>query len=172
MQRSADLVAAALFDLADGIVDRAQAVRHGGPEDLAAGVAHLGQFLGGKHVDDGPAHLTDVSGRGRLELSHASVGEHRRQAWYDGHTPTEPTADSVRLADELRALETGRSPAQFLATNGTGLKVPGLYSWWVDQPGADDLSRGLQHPPAAGLIYAGLAGATRWPSGSKSTNTL
>jgi hypothetical protein len=24
----------------------------------------------------------------------------------------------------------------------------------------------------AGLIYAGLAGATRWPSGKRSTNTL
>jgi hypothetical protein len=48
----------------------------------------------------------------------------------------------------------------------------GLYSWWVGAEGAADLSRGLGHPLAAGLIYAGQAGATRWPSGRRSANTL
>ncbi len=45
-------------------------------------------------------------------------------------------------------------------------------SWWVDAAGAADLSRGLGLAVPAGLIYAGLAGATRWPSGKRSTNTL
>ncbi|MGZ4553340.1 MAG: GIY-YIG nuclease family protein, partial [Mycobacteriaceae bacterium] len=48
----------------------------------------------------------------------------------------------------------------------------GLYSWWVDQGGADDLSRALRLTVECGLIYAGLAGATRWPSGKRSNNTL
>jgi len=33
----------------------------------------------------------------------------------------------------------------------------------VDASGAVDLSRGLGSPIQPGLIYAGLAGATRWP---------
>ena len=50
--------------------------------------------------------------------------------------------------------------------------VPGLYSWWVDLPGATELTLGLGHKVDAGLIYAGQAGATRWPSGQRSSNTL
>jgi hypothetical protein len=50
--------------------------------------------------------------------------------------------------------------------------VPGLYSWWVDPEGAVDLSTGLGLSLHPGLIYAGLAGATRWPSGRRSSNTL
>lgn len=64
------------------------------------------------------------------------------------------------------------SPTDFVARGPDGLRVPGLYSWWVDEPGAVDLSAGLGHAIRAGLIYAGLAGATRWPSGRRSTNTL
>jgi hypothetical protein len=52
------------------------------------------------------------------------------------------------------------------------LATPGLYSWWVDQEGARHLSIGLRHELKAGLIYAGQAGATRWPSGRRSDNTL
>jgi hypothetical protein len=50
--------------------------------------------------------------------------------------------------------------------------TPGLYSWWVDEPGASALTLGLGHPVDAGLIYAGQAGATRWPSGRRSSMTL
>jgi hypothetical protein len=46
-----------------------------------------------------------------------------------------------------------------------------MYSWWVDDAGARDLSAGLEHDIAPGLIYAGLAGATR-KSGAASSNTL
>ena len=48
---------------------------------------------------------------------------------------------------------------------------PGLYSWWGDETAraliADQI--GISAPP---LIYAGQAGATRWPSGRRSTATL
>ncbi len=49
---------------------------------------------------------------------------------------------------------------------------PGLYSWWVDEAGAADLSRGLGLTIEPGRIYAGQAGATYWPSGKVSDNTL
>lgn len=78
--------------------------------------------------------------------------------------------------DALVALLTDRTgavcPTTFLAGDRRTLSVPGLYSWWADGDGAADLSRGLDLPVSAGLVYAGLAGATRWPSGKRSTNTL
>lgn len=42
----------------------------------------------------------------------------------------------------------------------------------IDGEGAEDLSRGLGEVVEPGLIYAGLAGATRARSGRRSTNTL
>lgn len=51
-------------------------------------------------------------------------------------------------------------------------RAPGLYAWWVDGPGARALSVGLSEPLSPGLIYAGQAGATRWPSGKPSPATL
>jgi len=49
---------------------------------------------------------------------------------------------------------------------------PGLYCWWVDASGAAALTLGLGHRVDAGLLFAGQAGATRWPSGRPSPNTL
>ena len=72
------------------------------------------------------------------------------------------------LSDPSRAL----SPQELLGRGPQGLLAPGLYSWWVDDQGAADLSGGLGHPVQGGLIYAGQAGATRWPSGKRSQNTL
>jgi hypothetical protein len=46
-----------------------------------------------------------------------------------------------------------------------------MYSWWVDDAGAGDLAAGLGHAVDPGLIYAGLAGATR-KGGASSSNTL
>jgi hypothetical protein len=83
-----------------------------------------------------------------------------------------PRIDAAPFVAGLLAGETGRTPAQFLATRGADLKVPGLYSWWIDRLGADDLTLGLRQPVSPGLVYAGLAGATRWPSGTRSTNNL
>lgn len=80
------------------------------------------------------------------------------------------TVDSMvaMLLDESAAI----TPTEFLGTQRSALSAPGLYSWWVDADGAAELSIGLGMTIRAGLIYAGLAGATRWPSGKRSRNTL
>lgn len=79
-------------------------------------------------------------------------------------------------ADRFAVLLTDPSRAEpvpaFLSRGKSELCHPGLYSWWVDSPGADELTDGLGVRLSQGLIYAGLAGATRWPSGKRSTNTL
>ena len=73
-----------------------------------------------------------------------------------------------RLRDESRAVP----PERFRRDASAELRRPGLYSWWVDAAGAGELSAGVGFRVAIGLIYAGLAGATRWPSGKQSGNTL
>jgi len=76
--------------------------------------------------------------------------------------------EAVRcLADE-----TARLLARDWPGDPSGLDQCGLYSWWVDSAGARHLSAGLGHEVSAGLIYAGQAGATKWPSGRRSTATL
>jgi hypothetical protein len=52
------------------------------------------------------------------------------------------------------------------------LDGPGLYAWWVDAAGAAALARGLGMHVSSGRIYAGQAGATKWPSGKAGNNTL
>jgi hypothetical protein len=52
------------------------------------------------------------------------------------------------------------------------VRLPGLYSWWCDPDGAAIVTVGLGHTVEPGLIYAGLAGATRSRSGRRSTNTI
>jgi len=74
----------------------------------------------------------------------------------------------TRLLDTSAAI----SPDEFLLAGRTATDRPGLYSWWVDRPGAAALSSGVRMIVGPGLIYAGLAGATRWPSGQRSKNTL
>lgn len=119
--------------------------------------------------------------RATLRLPLAGLGMGRRLQWYaarNGSTgakpvsaaPESPSADAV-VADLLDG-DSAVSPGAFLASDRRALAVPGLYSWWVDAAGALDLARGLGEPIRPGLIYAGLAGATRWPSGRRSTNTL
>lgn len=104
-----------------------------------------------------------------------------RLAWYSSSQlpaadrllqPEIDASEVQRMVDALRDDSTALTPSAFLATGGAGLKVPGLYSWWVDHEGASTLSHGLELELAPGLIYAGLAGATHWPSGKRSTNTL
>lgn len=94
----------------------------------------------------------------------------RRLSWYlrrEGAGPTEGPAVVSRLRDG----ESARALSVVLETGGAGLRMPGLYSWWVDREGAADLSSGLGHRVEPGLLYAGLAGATR-SGGSTSSNTL
>ena len=80
--------------------------------------------------------------------------------------------DINELVRSLRENSLALSPREFIAAGSHGRSVPGLYSWWVDEEGARELSKGLGQSLNSGLIYAGLAGATRWPSGKKSSNTL
>ena len=63
-------------------------------------------------------------------------------------------------------------PARDWPAGLTCLDLPGLYAWWADEAGAADLSRGLGVTIAPERIYAGQAGATYWPSGKVSDNTL
>lgn len=113
----------------------------------------------------------------RAPLQHLRQGE--QLAWYGGDRPSvEAGNDGGRvppvehlvagLADESEAV----TPEQLLRSRSPDLDLPGLYSWWVDADGGRELSRGLGHDIAPGLIYAGQAGATRWPSGRMSGNTL
>jgi hypothetical protein len=80
--------------------------------------------------------------------------------------------DVAKYVDALRDNSSAMSPDAFIAQGKAAVDRPGLYSWWVDDIGANDLTRGLGLPVTPGLIYAGLAGATRWPSGRQSKNTL
>lgn len=103
------------------------------------------------------------------------LGNGERLAWYnalaEGVAAVEDFDDESfveRLLDVTLAL----APNDFLAAGRQATDAPGLYSWWADEDGAADISEGLGLRVEPGLIYAGLAGATRWPSGKRSANTL
>jgi hypothetical protein len=125
-------------------------------------------------------HLAAKGAQLLTPLAGLSVGH--RLSWYDKHAEPSAPRDRTRARTDqdaassfvaaLRDRSGAVSPDDLLAGRGTGLQQPGLYSWWVDETGAADLTAGLGSPIEAGLIYAGLAGATRWPSGRRSTNTL
>ncbi len=70
----------------------------------------------------------------------------------------------------------GEWPAGLEAAGGTSADRPGLFALWVDEAGAADLTRGLAPgrdlTVAPGRVYAGQAGATKWPSGRASDDTL
>lgn len=102
------------------------------------------------------------------QLHGLSIG--RRLSWYLNHQQPQPV-DLGDVVSRLRDSSSARSLSDVLATSGAGLRSPGLYTWWVDGAGADHLTAGLGHPIQAGLIYAGLAGATK-SGGSASSNTL
>jgi len=137
---------------------------------------------GSAYIDPIRAGVMQAGGHLVEPLAGLTLGQ--RLSWYNLHmrhpenhaTPLvavpAPATDVSGLVDHLRDETSSQSPAEFLATNGAGLRTPGLYSWWVDSTGAHDLTVGLEHIIDPGLIYAGLAGATRSRSGRKSTNTL
>ncbi|TKJ28329.1 hypothetical protein A6V29_02710 [Blastococcus sp. CCUG 61487] len=99
----------------------------------------------------------------------AGLRQGERLAWY-GAAP-EPDEDDVPDVAPLLDASNSVPPAQFLADGRTAAARPGLYSWWVDQAGAHDLSAGLGHRVTPGLVYAGRAGGVR-PNGEASANTL
>jgi len=94
----------------------------------------------------------------------------RRLSWYLQHGSGARRGGND-VAEQLRDRSRAVALDDLLASGGAGLRSSGVYSWWVDEAGAQDLRRGLGHEVAAGLIYAGLAGATR-KGGAKSSNTL
>ncbi len=83
-------------------------------------------------------------------------------------------ATDAEVEAALQALDglPQRERASTWPADPRGLDSPGLYSWWVDGVGAADLSNGLGHTVNAGRIYAGLTGATKWPSGTTGKATL
>jgi hypothetical protein len=78
------------------------------------------------------------------------------------------------LADALGALSERphRISAAAFPAGLAGLDQPGLYSWWVDEAGAADLSRGLRVDLVGGRIYIGQAGADSAKAGIPSASTL
>jgi hypothetical protein len=105
----------------------------------------------------------------RLSEPLAGLRQGERLAWarYHGVPDDARPAGIDVLLDPARAV----SPDAFLAKGSEGLTAPGLYTWWVDDAGAADLTRGTGHPVAPGLVYAGKAGGHR-PDAVPSTATL
>ena len=126
--------------------------------------------------------LLEAKGATTVEpLRGLSMGQ--RLSWYSTGSLVVPSAtddaavstahgDAESFVTHLTDSSQSLHSFEFLALDGVGLRTPGLYSWWVGKNGADDLSKGLGAELAPGLIYAGLAGATRRPSGKRSRNTL
>lgn len=154
------------------VVEKLQAV-HGPVEGTTIEV-----HAGAAYVHAISALLEAAGAHVVLPLAGLTMGERLR--WYNCNAhlqqstdgPQLPRCEADALVEALGDEEGARRPSEFLATEGAGLRTPGLYSWWVDGPGAMKLSAGLRHEISPGLIYAGLAGATRTRTGRKSTNTL
>jgi hypothetical protein len=131
--------------------------------EIHAGADYLGVIR--PHLDARGATVIDPLNK----LTHG-----QRLAWYGTAEPVQAVGEVDdqliigRLLDQSAAV----APSAFLAAGSVAANSPGLYSWWIDDQGAADVSRGLGLPFQPGLIYAGLAGATRWPSGTRSRSTL
>ena len=145
---------------------------------LAAAGALEGQVVevhaGAAYADAIRPHLLEAGACVVEPLAGLTLGQ--RLAWYGapdgGATSGTETPSATLLVARLARSESALTPQDFLATRGAGFGGPGLYSWWVDDAGAHDLTEGLGHRVDSGLIYAGLAGATRSRTGKKSSNTL
>ena len=97
----------------------------------------------------------------------------RTSAQVPGAPPGRSRPAPADLAAALEALH--RDPVKVGLPHYESLRDisrPGLYSWWVDESGAEQVAHGLQATVEAGLIYVGQAGATQWPSGKRRTATL
>jgi hypothetical protein len=127
--------------------------------DVHAGAEYIGPLEDALSASG--ARVTD-------QLKGLSFG--RRLSWYLQH-PGAQVSNEREVVSKLRDRRAARALSDVLATGGIGLRTPGMYSWWIDEVGAADLTSGLGHQVEAGLVYAGLAGATR-SGGSSSSNTL
>lgn len=144
---------------------------------VAAQLEHAVGSLDGLFVDvhAGAAYVDSVEDA--LQRNGAQVIDQlkglsfgRRLSWYLQHERAS-ASEGPGIVSQLRDGMSAMALSDVLETGGTGLRMPGMYSWWVDKVGAADLSSGLGHRVEPGLLYAGLAGATR-SGGSSSSNTL
>src|SRR3977135_3895586 len=121
---------------------------------------------------EGP--LADRAARLTMPLAGLPLG--RQLQWYSqqGSPMRRRRATSAEVRRALRDLDV--APTRVAARDWPGglhgLDQVGLYSWWVDAPGATDLLHGLGHRIRRGRIYAGQTGATKWPSGKTGRATL
>ena len=132
---------------------------------------------GAPHVEPLEPLLSAAGVEVRVPLRGLNQGQHL--AWYSSDPAVAvvvpvgaPGLDLDAEVDRAIVALTDAGPrlAPDFPWGRTDLHQPGLYAWWVDRPGAKDLG-----VPASGdrtLVYTGQAGATRWPSGSRSGATL
>jgi len=75
-----------------------------------------------------------------------------------------------QLIAALTDIDQAQTPARF-PSDPQIAALPGLYSWWGDETARSMIGEelGIPIPP---LVYAGQAGATKWPSGTRSKATL
>ena len=138
---------------------------------------------GGAYADALQAPMARHGARLRMPLEGLRFGE--QLGWYDHGAPAPSVAEqavSDLMGDSLGVADAPRLAAllrnQWSSSRLCDLQpedvpaLPGLYSWFVDEAGAQELSRVYREHIEPGLIYAGQAGATRWPSGKRSANTL
>jgi hypothetical protein len=116
--------------------------------------------------------LVDAGARVLTPLAGLTQGQ--QLSWYLKEQAALPPAPASRLELALSTLTdhgSARSPAGF-PWGRTDLAAAGLYAWHLDDEGAHTLSTALGDQLAAGLVYAGQAGATAWPSGTQRSSTL
>ncbi len=108
----------------------------------------------------------------------AGLSQGQQLAWYLRDFRGGPPHEKARVGGlaemALRTLADGTaalSPRDF-PWGRSDVYSPGVYSWWLDADGAKLLTYALSHPVPIGLVYAGQAGATAWPSGTVRAATL
>jgi hypothetical protein len=129
---------------------------------------------GSAYVDAIESELTRLGAAVSVPLRGLNQGQHL--AWYaapavEGPPKPWPRFDVESLARQLSDAAAARPCGEF-PWGRTDLQAPGLYSWWTDTAGAHELSAGLGQRVAAGLLYAGQAGASSSVAGIERGSTL
>ncbi|CAN5359695.1 hypothetical protein BH23VER1_BH23VER1_27080 [soil metagenome] len=157
---------------------------HWGRRVVEALVGRLGCVKGRRfEVHAGAAYVNalrqplDAAG-GSLLLPLAGLTQGKQLSWYLQRSAAPAPAPALPALREVEAaVEALNDPNTLRSARGfpwgrSDLSAPGLYAWHVDAEGANHLSRGLGAEVPAGLIYAGQAGATTWPSCTRHSSTL
>lgn len=102
------------------------------------------------------------------------LAQGQQLAWYLHYVPETRQAKPELAVGPLSVIGDGNlaRPCGEFPWGRTDLAHPGLYSWWVDEAGAADLSRGVGLAVEPGLIYIGQTGATSSRIGKASAATL